>query len=101
MYLSIIESFSAKICPKKKQTCKVFRYVKTSLVNSNISNQYAVAERNKLDALRKTYEIYTPNEKYENFVTAHIKAAKLNGEMDERQCPFQKGNLRITKTTEA
>ena len=34
-----------------------------------------VTERNKLNSLHEISETHTPNEEYENFATAHIKAA--------------------------
>ena len=46
-----------------------------SLANSDISNQYMVTVRNKFDTLQETSERYTPNDEYENFVTAHIDTA--------------------------
>ena len=44
------------------------------LNNKDIKDRYAIALRNKFDALRKT-ETRTPNDEYEHFVNAHLEAA--------------------------
>ena len=44
------------------------------LNNRNIKDKYAIALRNKFDALQKT-EIHTPNDEYENFINSHLEAA--------------------------
>ena len=43
--------------------------------NRDISDKFTLTLRNKFDALQKISETPTPNDKYENFVTAHIEAA--------------------------
>ena len=40
-----------------------------------ISNKYTVTVRNKFDTLQETRESHAPDDEYEYFVTAHIKAA--------------------------
>ena len=37
----------------------------------NIRDKYALALRNKFDALEEKTETHTPNDEYENFVNAH------------------------------
>ena len=44
------------------------------LNNKDIRDKYVIALRNKFDAQQKT-ETHTPNDEYENFVKAHLKAA--------------------------
>ena len=51
------------------------RYDWSSLANSDICNHYSLAVRNKFDILQETSESQTPNEEYENFVSAHTEAA--------------------------
>ena len=45
------------------------------LNNRDIRDKYALALRNKYDALHEKIETHTPNEEYENFVNAHLEAA--------------------------
>ena len=45
------------------------------LNNRDIRDKYALALRNKFDALQEKTETHTPNEEYENFVNAHLEAA--------------------------
>ena len=45
------------------------------LNNRDIRDKYALALRNKLDALQEKTESHTPDDEYENFVHAHLKAA--------------------------
>ena len=47
----------------------------SSVINRDIRNQYMVTVINKLDTFQEKFERHTPNEEYENFVTAHIEAA--------------------------
>ena len=58
----------------KKQTIKTTRFNLFSLTKRNISNKYSVTVRNKIDT-QEISERYTLNDKYENFVTAHMEAA--------------------------
>ena len=44
------------------------------LNNRNISDKYMITLRNKFDALQEISETLTPNDKYENFVNAHMEA---------------------------
>ena len=41
----------------------------------DMSNQYLVTIRNKLDTLQEIYETHTSNDEYENFLIAHMKRA--------------------------
>ena len=70
---------SAKIClsihRNKKQAGKASQYNWFPLTNNDISYRYMVMVRNKFNALLVTPRRHTPNDKYENFVTNHIKAA--------------------------
>ena len=43
--------------------------------NRDIRDQYAIALRNKYDALKEKTETHTPNEECENFVNAHLETA--------------------------
>ena len=45
------------------------------LNNRDFNDKYTITLRKKFDALQEISEILTPNDKYENFVNAHIKAA--------------------------
>ena len=49
-----------------------------SLNNRNIRDKYALALRNKFDALQKT-ETHTLNDKYENFVNALLELSAAEG----------------------
>ena len=40
-----------------------------------IRDKYALALRNKFDALQEKTETHTPNDEYENFVNVHLEAA--------------------------
>ena len=42
---------------------------------NNIRDKYALALRNKFDALQEKTETHTPNDEYENFFNAHLEAA--------------------------
>ena len=42
----------------------------------NIRDKYALALRNKCDALQEKTEKHTPNDEYENFVNAHLEAVE-------------------------
>ena len=45
------------------------------LNNRDIRDRYTLTLRNKIDALQEISETPTPNDKYENFVNAHLKTA--------------------------
>ena len=45
------------------------------LNNRDIRDKYVLALRNKFDALQEKTEICTPNDEYENFVSAHLEDA--------------------------
>ena len=57
------------------QTTTTIHYDWALLNNRDIRDKYVLALRNKFDALREKIEIRTPNDKYDNFVYAHIEAA--------------------------
>ena len=59
----------------KKQSVETTRYYWSSLNNTPISNKYSVTVRNKFDTLQDISETPTPNDEYENYVTAHMEAA--------------------------
>ena len=69
---------TAKIQPSLQrnttQTTTTVHYDWSLLNNSNIRDKYALALRNKFEALQKT-ETHTPNDKYENFVNTHLEVA--------------------------
>ena len=44
------------------------------LNNRDIRDRYTLALRNKFNAIQETLETPTPNDKYENFVNAHLEA---------------------------
>ena len=44
-------------------------------IYNNICKHYSVTVRNKFDSLQETSERLAPNDKCENFVTAHLEAA--------------------------
>ena len=56
------------------QTAKIVHYEWSSLKNSDISNKHTIVVRNKFDNLQELSEILTPNDEYENFVSAHMQA---------------------------
>ena len=56
------------------QTTTTVHYNWALLNNRDIRDKYALALRNKFDALQKT-ETHTPNDEYENFVNTHLEAA--------------------------
>ena len=56
----------------KKQTVKTTSYDLSSFTNRDINNKYTVSMRNKFDTLHETSETRTPNDEYENFVTAQM-----------------------------
>ena len=47
----------------------------TLLNNKDMRYKYALALRNRFDALQKKTETHTPNDEYENFVNAPFEAA--------------------------
>ena len=57
------------------QTTTTVHYDWDLLNNRDIGDKYALALRNKFDALQEKAETHTPNDKYENFVNAHLEAA--------------------------
>ena len=59
----------------KKQTGKTVRYDWSTLANNDICEHYSVTVRNKFNILQETGERHSPNDEYENFVTAHLEAA--------------------------
>ena len=54
---------------------KTTRYYWSSLIHSDISNEYTVTVRNKFDTPQEISGTHTPNDEYENFVIAHMEAA--------------------------
>ena len=57
-----------------KQT-KTIHYDWSLLNNRDISDKYVLTLRNKFDALQEISETPTPNDKYENFINAHMEVA--------------------------
>ena len=57
------------------QTTTTAHYDCSLLNYRNISDKYTLTLRNKFDALQVISEMLTPNDKYENFVNAHIEVA--------------------------
>ena len=76
-YLQITESFQQKFAwvYEEIRNKQVSWNGWSSLVNSNISNQYTLTVRNKFDTLKETSERHTPSYEYENFVINLIEAA--------------------------
>ena len=60
---------------RNKNTVKTTDYDRFLVTNRNISSKYMVAVRNKFNTLQEKSERYTLNDKYENFITAHMEAA--------------------------
>ena len=57
------------------QTTKTTHYDWSLLNNRDISNKYTMTLRNKFDALWEISETLSLNDEYENFISAHMKAA--------------------------
>ena len=57
------------------RTTTTLHYNWTLLKYRDIRDRYAIALRNKFDALQENTETHTPNDEYENFVKYHIEAA--------------------------
>ena len=57
------------------RTTTTIHYDWSLLNNRDIRDKYALALRNKFDALQEKRETHTPNDEYENFVNAHLEAA--------------------------
>ena len=57
------------------RTTTTVHYDWALLNNRDIRDKYTLALRNKYDALQEQTETHTPNEKYENFLDAHLEAA--------------------------
>ena len=53
----------------------ILAYDRSLLNNRNIRDKYALALRNKFEALQEKTETHTLNDEYENFVNAHFEAA--------------------------
>ena len=45
------------------------------LNNRDICDKYQITQRNQVDVLQEISETHTPNDKYKNFVSAHMEAA--------------------------
>ena len=56
------------------QTSTTVHYDWSLFNNRNIRDEYALALRNKFDALQKS-ETHIPNDEYKNFVNAHLETA--------------------------
>ena len=69
----------AKIClslhRNVTQTTKTAHNDWSQLNNRYISDKYTITLRNEFNALQEISEMLTPNNKYENFVNAHMEAA--------------------------
>ena len=57
------------------RTTTTVHYDWALLHNRDIRDKYAIALKNKFDALQEKAETHTPNDEYENFVNAHSEAA--------------------------
>ena len=57
------------------QTTTTIHYNWSLLNNREIKDEYTLTQRKKFDALLEISETSTPNDKYENFVNAHLEAA--------------------------
>ena len=53
----------------------IVHYDWSLLDNRDIKDKYALTLRNKYGAQREKTETHTPNDEYENFVSAHLEAA--------------------------
>ena len=62
----------------QKQDIKVTRYNYSSLTNRDINNRYTVTVRNEFETFQKIFETHSPNDEYENIITAHLLAAASN-----------------------
>ena len=62
-------------CRNVAQTTTTTHYGWSLLNNRDIWNKYTITLRNKFDALQEISETLTLNDKYENFVNAHMEAA--------------------------
>ena len=61
----------------RRNTARTTTTVHWSLLNKrDIRDKYALKLRNKFDAKQEKTETHTPNDKYENFVNAHLEAAE-------------------------
>ena len=58
-----------------KQTATTKHYDWALLNNRDIKNKYVLELRNKFETLQEKTEKSIPNDKYENFVNAHLEAA--------------------------
>ena len=56
------------------QTTKIKLYDWSLLNNRDISDKYMITQKNKFNALQELSETFTPNDKYENFINAHMEA---------------------------
>ena len=74
-YIIFLTKIHLSLCRNKTQTIKASQYDWSSFTNSDIRNQYMVTVRNKSDTLEETSERHTPNDKYENFLSAQIEVA--------------------------
>ena len=50
-------------------------YDSSMLINRDITDKYTIILRNKFYVLKEILERLTPNDEYENFITAHMEAA--------------------------
>ena len=57
------------------RTTTTIHYDWALLDNKDIRDKYKIALRKKFDVLQEKTETHTPNDKYENFVNAHLEAA--------------------------
>ena len=49
-------------------------YLRPTIADYNISNQYITEKKNKFDTPQEIPEKHIPNDEYENFVTTHTDA---------------------------
>ena len=72
--LTITAKIRLSLRRKALQTTKIAQYDWFMLDNSD---EYTITQRNKFDPLQEISETLTPNDKYENFVKAHMEAAAV------------------------
>ena len=63
------------LCRNTMQTIKTTHYDWFLISNRDISDKYMIILRNKFNAFLEISKTLTPDEKYENFINAHIETA--------------------------
>ena len=92
---------SAKIClslcRNMTQTSKNTHYDWSSLNNRDINNKYMITLGNKFEALQEISKIFTPNDKYKNYVHTHMEAAVecITTKLRDKHSPMEdSGNMK-------